>query len=137
MIERFDVYLPQGVNRKDSKVSPLFATDLADVAPALIVTADHDPLHDEGEEYMTKLRAANVALTTLVCPAWFMALPPWLACDAKAKTSRILDENIHSHLLKVTAQLRRPGQENSIISMPPTLSQNYSEKQESLAKVID
>ena len=62
MIERFDAYLPQGVNRKDPKVSPLFATDLADVAPALIVTADHDPLHDEGEEYMTKLRAANVAV---------------------------------------------------------------------------
>jgi hypothetical protein len=38
MIERLDAYLPQGVNRKDSKVSPLFATDLADVAPALIVT---------------------------------------------------------------------------------------------------
>jgi hypothetical protein len=40
----------------------------------------------------------------------------------EANTSRINNENIHSHLLKVTAQLRRPGQENSIISMPPTLS---------------
>jgi acetyl esterase len=87
MIERFDAYLPQGVNRKDSKVSPLFATDLADVAPALIVTADHDPLHDEGEEYMTKLRAANVAVDYIVCPAWFMALPLWLACLTEAEFS--------------------------------------------------
>jgi acetyl esterase len=62
MIERYDAYLPQGVNRKDPKVSPLFATDLADVAPALIVTADHDPLHDEGEEYASKLKEANVAV---------------------------------------------------------------------------
>jgi acetyl esterase len=60
MIEWFDAYLPQGFNRVDPKVSPLFATDLAHVAPALIVTADHDPLHEEGNEYAAKLKAANV-----------------------------------------------------------------------------
>lgn len=62
MIERFDAYLPQGVNRKDPEVSPLFETDLTNVAPAWIVSADHDPLRDEGEEYAAKLRAANVAV---------------------------------------------------------------------------
>jgi acetyl esterase len=62
MIERYDAYLPQGINREDSKVSPLFATDLTDVAPALIITADHDPLHDEGDEYASKLKAANIVV---------------------------------------------------------------------------
>jgi len=62
MIEWYDAYLPQGINRKAPEVSPLFATDLSGVAPALIITADHDPLHDEGDEYAAKLKAANVAV---------------------------------------------------------------------------
>jgi acetyl esterase len=62
MMESYDAYLPYGVNREDPKVSPLFATDLTGVASALIITADHDPLHDEGDEYAAKLKAANVAV---------------------------------------------------------------------------
>jgi acetyl esterase len=59
-LEWYDAYLPDGINRADPKVSPLFATDLAGIAPALIITADHDPLHDEGDEYANKLKAAGV-----------------------------------------------------------------------------
>jgi acetyl esterase/lipase len=62
MIEWYDAYLPPGIDRKDPKVSPLFATNLTGVAPALIITADHDPLHDEGDEYATKLKAANISV---------------------------------------------------------------------------
>jgi dienelactone hydrolase len=62
MIEWYDAYLPQEINRKAPEVSPLFATDLSGVAPAFIITADHDPLHDEGDEYAAKLKAANVAV---------------------------------------------------------------------------
>jgi len=58
----YDAYLPPGINREDPNVSPLFATDVAGVAPAFIVTADHDPLHDEGDEYAAKLRSKNVAV---------------------------------------------------------------------------
>jgi acetyl esterase len=62
MIEWYDAYLPPGIDRKAPEVSPLFATDLSGVAPAFIITADHDPLHDEGDEYAAKLKAANVAV---------------------------------------------------------------------------
>jgi acetyl esterase len=62
MIERYEAYVPNGINREDPKVSPLFATDLTGVAPALIITADHDPLHDEGDAYAAKLKAANVVV---------------------------------------------------------------------------
>jgi acetyl esterase len=62
MIEWYDAYLPQGINRTAPEVSPLFATDLTGVAPAFIMTADHDPLRDEGDEYAAKLKAANVAV---------------------------------------------------------------------------
>jgi acetyl esterase len=62
MLEWYDVYLPPGTNRTDPAVSPLFATDLGGLAAALIVTADHDPLHEEGDEYALKLKAADVAV---------------------------------------------------------------------------
>ena len=62
MLERFNAYLPANLRRDDPKISPLFATDLVGVAPALIITADHDPLRDEGKEYANKLKAANIAV---------------------------------------------------------------------------
>jgi acetyl esterase len=60
MKERYDAWLSSGIDRASPDVSPLFATDLTGVAPAMIVTADHDPLCDEGIEYAAKLRAAKV-----------------------------------------------------------------------------
>ncbi len=62
MTEWYDAYLPPGINRADPSVSPLFAKELSGVAAALIITADHDPLHDEGDEYAAQLKAANVAV---------------------------------------------------------------------------
>ncbi len=60
MVDMFDAYIPKGVDRLRPEVSPFFAEDLVGLAPALIVTADHDPLSDEGDAYATKLKQANV-----------------------------------------------------------------------------
>jgi acetyl esterase len=68
MQERYDAWLPPAIDRASPEVSPLFATDLAGLAPALIVTADHDPLCDEGNEYAAKLRAANVDVEHVCWP---------------------------------------------------------------------
>lgn len=55
-------YCPPGTDLKDPRLSPVFATDLAGVAPAHIHTAEFDPLCDEGEAYAAKLQQAGVAV---------------------------------------------------------------------------
>jgi acetyl esterase len=53
-------YLNDAAEANDPRVSPLLATDVSGAAPALVVTASHDPLHDEGKAYADKLSAAGV-----------------------------------------------------------------------------
>ncbi len=54
-----DHYLPPGADAKDPLVSPLWG-DLAGLPPALVQTADRDPIRDDGSRYAAALEEAGV-----------------------------------------------------------------------------
>ena len=55
-------YVPQAADRTNPQASPLRAASHANLPPAIIQTAEFDPLRDEGADYAAKLRAAGVAV---------------------------------------------------------------------------
>ncbi|MFB7456151.1 alpha/beta hydrolase [Streptomyces sp. NPDC056188] len=56
-------YLDSGADPADPLVSPIKRTDLTGLPPALVVTAEHDPMRDEGELYGERLCEAGVEAT--------------------------------------------------------------------------
>jgi acetyl esterase len=53
-------YYGTDADTKDFRVSPIFADDLSGLPPALIITAEHDTLRDEGKAYAGRLRLSGV-----------------------------------------------------------------------------
>lgn len=53
-------YLRGAADAADWRASPIRATSLKGVAPAIVVTAECDVLHDDGSNYAEALRAAGV-----------------------------------------------------------------------------
>jgi acetyl esterase len=60
MIWFWDHYLPESSRRTEPDASPLHTENLSGLPPAIILTAEHDVLRDEGEAYAARLQEANV-----------------------------------------------------------------------------
>ena len=63
----WDTYCPDPEQRLEAVASPLRARSLKNLPPALIVTAEFDPLRDEGNAYAHALEAAGNSATLMCC----------------------------------------------------------------------
>jgi len=64
-------YARTDADHDDWRMSPLRAPDVAGVAPATVLTAEFDPLRDQGEAYARRLQAAGVPTEVLRADGMF------------------------------------------------------------------
>lgn len=67
----WELYDPDGAAASDPRAALTAEADLSGLPPALVITAEHDPLRDEGEEYGDRLRRAGVPATVHRYPGVF------------------------------------------------------------------
>jgi acetyl esterase len=96
-------YLAREAQGDEAYASPLRSPSLAGLPPALVVTAECDPLRDEGEAYAARLRDAGVPVTLTRYTGMFHGFARMPRILDKA---RVLVDEIASALQKAFATRR-------------------------------
>ena len=76
--ELADAYLPAGMDRKDPRISPLYA-DFGNFPPILIQIGSNETLLDDATRLAARAGAADVAVTLEIWPHMIHAWPLWNA----------------------------------------------------------
>jgi acetyl esterase/lipase len=94
-------YLPNGADRTHPYASPLQSSRLKNLPPALILSAEDDPLRDEAEQYAAKLSAAGVGTT-------LKRLAPDSLEDSAARNECACKESALNEIARFLAALESP-----------------------------
>lgn len=98
-------YLPRALDRTHPYACPLQSSRMKGLPPALILSADDDPLRDEAEQYGAKLAAAGIRTT-------LKRLPPIVLEDPDARCSSVRKESALQEIEAFIAGLDLPGTEH-------------------------
>ena len=104
-----DHYVPDGTDLSDPLLSPLFGR-LDGLPPALVQTADLDPLRDDGIRYAEALRRAGVPVRLtnyLRVPHGFASFPGVVATGSQQRAELVTELRVH--LRTADAPLPRPS----------------------------
>lgn len=94
------LYLGDDADADDPRLSPYHVADLAGLPPALVQTAEHDPLRDEGRAYADRLRVAGVSTRWTQyagAPHGYISLPG--LCRAAPQAVAEIVQELRRHLL--------------------------------------
>lgn len=90
----WSLYLDTPAQIADPLASPLRADSLAGLPPATLLTAEFDPLRDEGEAFAQRLRDAGVAVRLQRCEGMihgFISMAPFVENAGKALAEAAAD----------------------------------------------